>query len=742
MALIKGLPVLVYDLEVFKYNYMAVFKDSETGEYYCYHNSVDRGWHFPNREAAVEGLRPPVMAVNAPAMDELINKYWLCGYNNLGYDNIIVTAMLKNPNPQNVKLRNDALFKHMADNNLFNRTKRKNQKRKYTDNKRFPVFRSIKSIDAMQEIVADEFKDSMFGIPLKYIQGNMGINIHESSVDFNIQRQLTDDEVYDTFLYCMSDVDTTEDVMNARWDGYFVPKMNLCDRLDDWGFEFSMTQRTTTLTGHLLRNKNKFNFDAMLDKMYEDGLMLPSMYEYWKRGYNKDDENDDGLVLDLFDNEIKFKWGGIHGVHRRLKFFEGDIYHIDVASMYPSIIILLGILGEEVTKLYKSIRDQRVDDKHKVDQLKEMIDLIEDQLSEEGQEEIKRLKEEIKYYAALADGAKLILNKLYGILGSETSKVSNIKGLNAICVYGQVAMYNIGKLVSPYGTIIQFNTDGIYFLPFNSETTTKDVIREILKPWEEAFQLEMDIEDFVTIAQRDVNTYVAGKADGTFKTKGEISSSKKNWANMFKNWNASVVEKAVVEKITKGTPIHETVNNETDLTRFMYVTKNTRAYRGVVNMTTGVEESQHINRYFVVHSGGAVYKKVKPTKVEELIKRKKKLESKISELEVDMPAYLRDKENKELYPTKKALAKKWKTGPEKKISNAQASLKTIEETIERIERGEDVVTYSKITGMPEVGDKVLLHNGDVNNDTTDLLFKIDRQHYINAAEELAGKFGV
>lgn len=673
---------------------MAVFKNSETGHYYVYHNDVEGGRELDRGRCEI-GEAPPII--------DLINNYWLNGYNNIGYDNIILTAMIRNPNPRAVKLRNDMLFKHMKENDLFNRTKRHNQRRKFTDNKRFPVSRAIKSIDSMQEIIADEHKDDMMGISLKYIEGNRGVSIFETSVSFDIQRPLTEQEVKDTILYCMNDVDETELIMFARWEDYFEPKMFLCDMIEDWGFEFCMSMRTTTLTGKLLENDNKTDFFKVLESLKDK--MTPEMYAYWKKGYNPDDKDDDGLVLEQFENIIKYKWGGIHAVHRLKKYFEGRIWHIDVASMYPSIIVLLMLLGEEKTKLYDGLRVSRVDDKH------------------HGRKKA-------------ANGKKLILNKLYGILGSKTSKVSNIGGMNSICVYGQVAMYNIGKLVSPYGTIIQFNTDGIYFQP--NDDIELDFIKEVLKEWEDEFKLELDIEEFVSIAQRDVNTYVAVKDDGSFKTKGEISSYEDKWSNMFKSWNASIVEKAVVDLITKDIPIVDTVNKEEEMKRFQYVTKNSKAFRGLLDLSTGEEVEHKVNRFVIVNSGGRTYKKVKPTKIETFIKRQDKLKSKIAELESQMPEYLADKA---VAKTKKELAKKWKTGPEKKLENARNSLITVEETISRIERGDDVVTYEKVTGMPEVGDKTLLVNHDINEDTQ-LAFRIDRKYYIDAARDLAGAFGV
>ena len=55
---------------------------------------------------------------------------------------------------------------------------------------------------------------------LKSLEGFMGNNIKETSVDFNIDRKLTDDEINETIKYCRHDVEQTIEVFLQRKDDF------------------------------------------------------------------------------------------------------------------------------------------------------------------------------------------------------------------------------------------------------------------------------------------------------------------------------------------------------------------------------------------------------------------------------------------------------------------------------------------------------------------------------------------
>ena len=64
------------------------------------------------------------------------------------------------------------------------------------------------------------------GLSLKEIEGNIGWNIKETEVDFNLDRPLTQEELALTIKYCCHDVDATEKLSEIRRD-YLRTKLNL-----------------------------------------------------------------------------------------------------------------------------------------------------------------------------------------------------------------------------------------------------------------------------------------------------------------------------------------------------------------------------------------------------------------------------------------------------------------------------------------------------------------------------------
>ena len=135
------------------------------------------------------------------------------------------------------------------------------------------------------------------------------------------------------------------------------------------------------------------------------------------------------ITINEFGNEIQFGFGGLHGAHRTIR-KQKNVKLLDVASMYPNIILILNVLGEASQK-YKSILDRRIAIKH--------VDKI------------------------LSDALKLILNSVYGNLNNQYSILDNPNGALSVCAYGQIALYELCKRIAPFTTILNINTDGVCF---------------------------------------------------------------------------------------------------------------------------------------------------------------------------------------------------------------------------------------------------------------------------------------
>ena len=70
----------------------------------------------------------------------------------------------------------------------------------------------------------DLMDDCQQGLSLKAIEAHLGMDIEESEVDFNIDRELTHEELELTIRYCKFDVDATEKLYHLR-ENYLMSKI-------------------------------------------------------------------------------------------------------------------------------------------------------------------------------------------------------------------------------------------------------------------------------------------------------------------------------------------------------------------------------------------------------------------------------------------------------------------------------------------------------------------------------------
>jgi hypothetical protein len=416
---------------------------------------------------------------------------------------------------------------------------------------RFTGKQKFKSLDCFQQI--DVSMPS-----LKKIQGNFGRMILESSVPFTIDRPLTNDEFDSSLHYCISDVDTTIDIYKERVKSYFKPKISLVDML---GKEAAMKWNTTTISANLLLEKPLPKWAYIRIDEWMLNLVPPEVKELWL-------EQDKGSVnIQAFDNDIQFGFGGLHGAHKTIKRAE-KVKLLDVTSMYPNIILLLNVLGMASEK-YASILQQRIEIKH--------IDKI------------------------LSEALKLILNSVYGNLKNKYSILFNPKAAVSVCVYGQIALFELCTRISPFCTILNINTDGVAFIPHH------DGYIEAYQRWQEDFLLQLEEKEFDLIVQKDVNNYIALKDDYMECKGGDVNRYEKD--ALFKNNNARILDIALVNKLIHGKDITETLLENLDKPHlFQYILKSGKTYQGTCNEKGELLETK-VNRVFAsTKQGCCLYK--------------------------------------------------------------------------------------------------------------------------------------
>lgn len=525
--------ILFYDIEVTAYDSLVVFMDIDKNEVAHFWNNRDR--KYQDEPSGFEGI------------PELIKGKILGGYNNYFYDDNILTLMMNSATsmPDIIKANNDKIIHGQGFSG-----------RKST---------LIESIDMMQQI--DTSHPS-----LKQIEGNMGISIIESSVDFDIGRPLTDAERDEMLFYCRHDVAATIDIYKLRQKSYFEVKQGLCKMLPEGTSKDACRWNTTTLAANILLNNKKTTpwiRHRVPEKYWRKVQGIPpEVWDMWE-----DCTTEEGVLgkgksktIKAYGCNFVFGMGGLHGAPSK-PIRCGKVKHKDVASMYPSSVVHLGVLGESTEK-YDSMRKERISIKH-TDPVR-------------------------------AAALKLILNSVYGNLKNKYSALNNPMASATVCIYGQIALFSLCRELDKAGyKIINANTDGVVYLDDPRRGDRDEMIQEWWETEFDGFKLETDYFD--RWIQKDVNNYIAVEEDGSITVKGgDVNKYKVN--KFFSNNSIRIVQIAMVENLVNGTDIFDTFAAHMDEPMlWQFILKAGSTFKGVQN--SAGEWQNKVNRVFAAADG-------------------------------------------------------------------------------------------------------------------------------------------
>lgn len=516
--------LLFYDIECFRYDSLVIFKNI--------YNKVVRYWwstQYP------EDLPTEDLSNGFDGLKDFVTGKTLVGYNNYNYDDIMLTEMMNNRPQKYIYAMNNTIIR--GGSRAF---------------KPDPV---IHSLDCFQQI-------DVSNPSLKRVEGNMGKSIIESSVDFTIQRPLTEQEREEVFQYCAYDIENTIEIYKLRTHSYFEPKQELLGMVDTKSAS-AYRWNTTTLSAQALMDRPQPRWDRLRIPAHlwrNPALGIDGdVWDMWSK------VNEDSLVKDTSQTKIclshpvefTFGFGGLHGVAVDGKRFK-NVKLLDVGSMYPTIIIFLMALGTATAK-YDGIRKHRLEVKHK--------DKI------------------------LSDALKLILNSVYGNLKNQYSILFNPMASATVCIYGQIALFDLCRRLDDAGyTVVNANTDGVAFCGMGTG------YEEIWHQWEKDYDpMRLELDVFDTWIQKDVNNYIATKGEKV-KVKGG-DTNKYLQDQFFKNNSLRIVQMAMVDKLLYDTDPIVTVSKHLDHPEwYQTIIQAGRTYQGVYDMAG--KKYQNVNRVF------------------------------------------------------------------------------------------------------------------------------------------------
>ena len=380
---------------------------------------------------------------------------------------------------------------------------------------------------------------------LKQLEGFMGNEIKETSVRFDIDRKLTKEELEETIKYCKSDVmNTIEVFMNTINDFNAIISL-----IKTFNLPFNYISKTKAQISAIILGCERKKWDDEFDISIVDTLKINKYKDVVN--WFKDKDNMDyskGNEYEIAGVNHNFGWGGVHGAKENYH-SKGCIIHVDVTSYYPSLMIEYNFLTRNCKepKKYKEIYDIRV------------------ALKKAGKK-----KEQAPY--------KIVLNATYGICKDKYSLAYDPRQANNICINGQLLLVDlIEKLESIEGfELIQSNTDGLIVKIPDTDNAFNE-LDDICYEWEKRTRMSLGFDFIDEIWQKDVNNYIFRFDNGKFERKGGYVKELNELDN-----NLPIITKAVVDYLTEGIKVEDTINNCDDLKQFQMICKITNKYKCLI----------------------------------------------------------------------------------------------------------------------------------------------------------------
>lgn len=415
---------------------------------------------------------------------------------------------------------------------------------------------------------------------LKYFEGSMGSDIRESSVPFDIRRKLTDAEIEETVGYCTHDVEQTMEVFARRKDD-FDAQLEL---LRMFNLPLADISRTKVQLSAKILGAEKRSYHDEFDIDIPPTLEV-ERYQEIVDWYRNPENYDYSKSLDTLVAGVphSFGWGGVHGA--RLNYIgEGFFVNMDVASLYPSLMIRYDLIS-------RSCHAER------------FKDIVETRL---------RYKAEKN---PLQAPLKIVINGTYGASKDRNNPLYDPRQANRVCVYGQLLLLDLIEHLEDAGAIIiQSNTDGVLIkMPDGDDPDVfYSKMDDTAHEWEVRTGLNLEFDEYVKVFQGDVNNYIIVAEDGHWKSKGAFV---KELSEL--DYDLSIVNQAVVDRLVKGVSIEDTIDNCDDLWRFQMVKRASSKYRCLMHgyrilpeKTVRVFASKHLadESLYKVHNNGSIAK--------------------------------------------------------------------------------------------------------------------------------------
>lgn len=519
--------IMIYDVEIFKKDDLYVFKDYFTKEVFVINNDLEslRKFYLEYRDSL------------------------FIGYNNISYDNNIFRSQLQGKNPYHVS---KAVIESDDRALMY----------KMFDTKKTPLF----SMDLYQD---------NRGFSLKEHAAFLGLNIMETQVDFDLDRELTDDEKVLNIAYCKNDVNATELRFEQNLP-MLLAKVVLAAKfgLDKLSLSMTNANLTATILGAIKsedRDDERDYYELPNGFLIENQDVLDNMTGELPEKI--------AFSVERRDVRVDLGEGGSHSAKPSFINVTEPMYHNDATSLHPSSIELFDLASRNIPEEYKGRYTQIIKDRVEAKHNKNKMITING----------------VEVFGWVLDmGYKLPLNTKYGAMGAKFNKLYDARNRLLVCLVGQLAFFDLLEKLEPHAKIIQTNTDAIDMIP-NSDKDY-EASQEIMRDWENRTGYNMESEKYVEMFQKDVNNYVQRMDNDDVNIVGAIGLTRG-----LKNSKA-IVSNAFINYLLAEKDYKEFIYECDELRQYQIISKTGWTFDETVMIDKNGNElpAQKVNRVFAV----------------------------------------------------------------------------------------------------------------------------------------------
>lgn len=584
--------------------------------------------------------------------DGSVDRYDLYGYNNQGYDDILIKAFLMYWNRFDntkqlclfLKEVNDKIMLLQDDKDALWQDKLLNLIRKYRVHYvTVDLFKIFALNSARENIDKDTGKRKKYGKSLKQVSINLK---WYNLLDFKLPP--IDDEEGDIYRKRDAYRGMTNEQLNylitADFNRYLLPKyvepMLHYNKNDVFlCCEMVRQKPDEVILRYSLGHAYRINFlcsarsniaDKLLNKFYaersglhEDAfknlrtqrtalsfnkIIFPHIKFKTKQLQDLLEEMKNVVIYrtnkDSFVREIEFygttytlATGGIHTQDKPVILKSTDKYvyvHHDYTSYYPSIMISYEVVPAHINrkvfaKMVDYFKQTRVKCKHTDDKDGFVVPGVHNKLA--------------------AEALKIVINAIYGKYGYENFWLYDRLAQMRVTINGQLMTMTLCESLELAGIhVVSANTDGIVIkLPYDKV----DVYNQICKEWNETNKMSADDEHYKMLVSLNVNNYFDIQSNDKIEYKGALDP-KQYIKDLKKGYDMPVVATAVFEYFAHGKSVMETLRNHKDILDFCKTQNVGRqfkvVYQKVVDGKVVDIHSQRHVRFYVSTKGVVIMK--------------------------------------------------------------------------------------------------------------------------------------